>query len=158
MKPPSALHRLLSPETVVLGLAVAGKAAAIDALVDRLDGLDGVDDLDRLRADVFAREATLSTGVGAGLALPHAGTTAVSKSLAAFAVLAAPLDWDAIDEQPVEIVLLLAGPASERSQHLTLLSRIMRLMNRPGFATSLRTADTPDAVLDRIRRAEQGRV
>ncbi|MEO1633136.1 MAG: PTS sugar transporter subunit IIA, partial [Bacteroidota bacterium] len=102
--------------------------------------------------------ATLSTGVGEGLALPHARTGAVSKSCAAFAVLAAPLDWDAIDEQPVEMVLLLAGAASEQSQHITLLSRIMRLMNRPGFATSLRTADTPDAVLDRIRRAEQGRV
>ncbi|MEM8601573.1 MAG: PTS sugar transporter subunit IIA [Bacteroidota bacterium] len=158
MKPPSALHRLLSPETVVLSLDVSDKSAAIDALVDRLAGQDGVDDLAGLRADVLAREATLSTGVGAGLALPHAGTTAVSKSRAAFAVLAAPLDWDAVDGQPVEMVLLLAGPASERSQHLTLLSRIMRLMNRPGFAASLRTAASPAAVLDRIRRAEQGRV
>jgi mannitol/fructose-specific phosphotransferase system IIA component (Ntr-type) len=157
MKPPSALYRLLSSETVVLGLDVGDKAAAINALVDLLADRDDVEDLERLRSDVFVREATLSTGVGMGLALPHARTTAVADSLAAFAVLAAPLDWDAIDGAPVEMVLLLAGTAHDRSRHITLLSRIMRLMNRPGFASSLRDAPTPDAVVERIRIAERGR-
>ncbi|MEM8559669.1 MAG: PTS sugar transporter subunit IIA [Bacteroidota bacterium] len=158
MKPPSALHRLLVPEAILLGVEVADKTAAINRLVDALAEEPAIRDLDRVRADVFAREAQLSTGVGEGLAVPHARTDAVSDSLAAFAVLATPLDWESIDEAPVSQVLLLVGPSAERSRHLTLLSRLMRLMNRPGFASTLREAQTPDAVLTQIRRAEQGRM
>src|SRR5690606_20750436 len=69
---------LLTPERVRVGLSVESKEEAIEAVVQLLDGAPAVRDLGRVREDVFAREAVMSTGVGKGLALPHARTHAVT--------------------------------------------------------------------------------
>lgn len=108
----------------------------------------------QLLADVEAREARMSTGVGQGLALPHARTNAVRETVAAFATLATPVDYDALDGDPVRLVLLMAGPEAERSGHVRLLSRVSRLMSAPNVREGLLAARTAEAVLDTFRDAE----
>ena len=149
-----SISNLLAPEVICVGLDVASKDEAIDRLVDLLDGHEAVADLDQVRADVHARERQMSTGVGKSLALPHARTSAVTSTVAAFATTAKPLDFDAIDGEPVRLVFLLVGPDGERGRHIRLLSRISRLMNRDAFRAALLEAESPEAVLGFFRHAE----
>ncbi|MEM1043448.1 MAG: PTS sugar transporter subunit IIA [Bacteroidota bacterium] len=145
---------LLSPTTVRVGLEGADKPTVLGALIDLLDGHDEVGDLDRVRQDVFAREAKLSTGVGLGLGLPHARTTDVRRTVAAFATTAGPVPFESHDSEPVRLLFLLVGPEGERGHHVKLLGRISRLMNRPAFRDALLAAVSPSEVLDLFREAE----
>lgn len=148
------LADLLTPDRVGVCLQVEDKAAVLDAVVGLVAGAEAVRDARRLGADVRAREAQMSTGVGAGLALPHARTPAVTRSVAAFATLDPPVDFDAIDGEPVRLVFLLAGPEAERARHLRLLSRVSRLLSDPGLRSLLYDATEPAGVLAALRDSE----
>lgn len=137
------VHHLLSPQTICLGLPGLSKEEVLNNLIDVLAGNPAVADLDELRAAVFMREQMMSTGVGKELALPHAKTGAVRETVAAFAVTAEPVAFGAIDNLPVRLVFLLVGTEAARSQHIKILSRISRLMNRE--AVRQRLLDAPDA-------------
>ena len=149
-----SISDLLTAEVIRVGLPSGEKSAVIDALVDLLDGHPAVLDLDRVRADVHARERQMSTGVGKGLALPHARSAAVSDTVAAFATTAEPVAFDAMDGEKVRLLFLLVGPEGERGRHIRLLSRISRLMNRDAFRAALLEAESPEAVLGFFRHAE----
>lgn len=149
-----SVSELLTPATVRVGLEGADKPAVLNALVDLLAGHDAVADLDQLRQDVFVREAKLSTGVGLGLGLPHARTGGVRSTVAAFATTAEPVPFEAHDNEPVRLLLLLVGPEGERGNHVKLLGRISRLMNRPEFRDALLAAETSDEALALFREAE----
>ena len=96
----------------------------------------------------------MSTGVGMGLALPHARSAAVNDTVAAFATTANGVPFSAHDGQPVSMIFLLVGPEGERSRHIRLLGRISRLMNRDAFRQRLLDATTPDEALTLFRDAE----
>jgi len=96
----------------------------------------------------------MSTGVGNGFAIPHGKTDAVSDIVAAFAVTAAPIDYQSLDEQPVRLVFLLVGKDSMVGPHIKLLSRISRLMNKEEFRKKLLAAASPKEVLEIFRTEE----
>jgi mannitol/fructose-specific phosphotransferase system IIA component (Ntr-type) len=146
--PDTPIRDLLSAGAVRVGLPAPSKEAVLDGVVDLLDGHPAVLDLEGVRENVHAREARMSTGVGSGLAIPHARSGGVTGTTAAFAVTADPVGFGAIDGEPVQLVFLLVGPERERSHHLVWLSRVSRLMNRAGFRADLLAAKTPEAVLD----------
>ena len=152
---PISLSSLLAPERIRVGLAVASKDALLDALVDLLDGAPAVDDLDALREAVWTREQQMSTGVGLGLALPHARTDAASSTLAAFATLAEPVPYGALDGQPVTMALLLAGPETDRRRHLRLLSHVSLVMSDQGVRSQLAAAGGAAEVQRVIEAAER---
>ncbi len=145
---------LLTPATVRVKIAGGEKDEVLNAVIDLLDRTDGVVDLDQVRRDVFARERQMSTGVGMGLALPHARSAAVTDTLAAFATTDTAVPFAAHDGQPVSMIFLLVGPEGERGRHIRLLGRISRLMNRDAFRQRLRDAATPDEALSLFRDAE----
>ena len=149
-----ALADLLAPERIGVCLRTAGKADAIARLVALISGAEAVVDVARLGADVRAREAQMSTGVGEGLALPHARTPAVTATVAAFATLDPAVGFDALDGKPVRLAFLLAGPEADRGRHLRLLSRVSRLMSAPALRERLYAASAPGEVLEAIRDAE----
>ena len=134
------LSSLLAPARVHVGLAAATKGDVLRAVVGLAATSPAVRDAVRLLADVEAREATLSTGVGDGLALPHARSAAVTDTVAAMATLAAPVAFDALDGAPVRLVLLLAGPDGDPGAHVRLLSRVSRLLSRAGVRDRLLAA------------------
>ena len=150
-----SISGLLTPERIRVGLDVGGKEDAINAMVDLLAGAAEVRGLEQLRADVFAREAVLSTGVGKGLALPHARTAAVSDTLVAFAATKILVDYGALDGEPVRLILLVVGPENERVTHVRLLGRISRMMNEADFRSCLLDADSEEEVIDVFRMAEE---
>lgn len=149
------IHPMLSPEVVEVHMEAADKFDVISQMVDLLDGAnESIHDLEQVREAVFEREKRMSTGVGKGLGLPHAKSPAVEKTLAAFATTKTPIDFDAIDGEPVQIIFLLVGPESAKSQHIKLLSRISRLMNRRELRERLLEAETPAEVIEVFRESE----
>lgn len=141
------IHQLLTPETIRVGLPGPTKEDLLNQLVDLLNHHAAVRDLEKVRAAVFQREQVMSTGVGKGLGLPHAKTTGVTETAAAFATTAEPVAFGAIDDEPVRLVFLLVGTEEAKSQHIKILSRISRLMNREAFRQRLLEAKTPDEML-----------
>jgi len=150
----TSLTSLLKLERIRVGLAGGEKGEIIASIVALLEGTAGVDDLSRVLDDVERREALMSTGVGKGLALPHARSTGVSTTVAAFAVTAGPVEYGAFDDLPVRLVMLLVGPEAERGAHVRLLSRVSRMMSDDAFRESLLAAPDAAAVLDAFARAE----
>ena len=149
------LSSLLAPARVCIGLTAATKADVLRAVVGLAATSPVVADAEALLADVEAREATLSTGVGDGLALPHARSGAVTDTIAALATLAAPVDYDALDGAPVELVLLLAGPEGNPGAHVRLLSRVSRLLSQPGVRARLLASADSDDFCDALAEAEE---
>ena len=148
---------LLAPERISARAEVHTKSDVLRFVAGTLATHPAVRDRARLVADLEAREARLSTGVGGGVALPHARTRAVTGTAAALATLARPVDWDAIDGQPVDVVVMVAGQESERAAHVRLLAQVSRVLSAPSVRSALAEARTPDALLDALQRAETGR-
>ena len=96
---------------------------------------------------VLQRERLGSTGVGNGVAIPHGKLKEVEKLTGVFARLATPVDFDAIDGEPVDLVFLLLAPESAGADHLKALSRIARAFRDPTRVERLRAATDPDAIL-----------
>ena len=141
-QPVLAIADLLAEEAVLLGLAAADKATLLAALaqgVTRPVGLTA----QAVEKALLAREAMGSTGLGAGFALPHARLPGLARFHALFARLSAPIAFDAIDGEPVDLVFLLLLPAEDRAKALAALAAIARRMRAPGIAAALRAA--PDA-------------
>jgi PTS system fructose-specific IIA component len=148
------IHDLLTPSTVKVGLPGATKEDILNNLIESLAGRPAVRDLEEVRKAIFEREQMMSTGVGKGLALPHAKTPAVQESIAAFAATSWPIDFGSIDDQPVRLVFLLVGTESAKSEHIKILSRVSRLMNRDRFRARLLDAKTPEEIMSIFEEGE----
>lgn len=108
---------------------------------------------DVLRA-VREREAVLSTGIGHGVAIPHGKSSAVGDLRMAAGRAAAPVDFDALDGQPVSLFFLLVGPESAAGPHIKALSRISRLVRKDEVRDKLVAARTAQEFMDALREAE----
>ena len=145
---------LLSEQVIRTNLPGTSKNDVINAIIDLAASQDRVLDKEKVREAIFEREKIMSTGVGAGFAIPHAKSDAVSDIVAAFAVTAQPIDYQSLDDQPVRIVFLLVGRENMVGPHIKLLSRISRLMNNEEFRKRLLEAATPKDVLEIFRKEE----
>jgi fructose-specific phosphotransferase system IIA component len=145
---------LLSEQVVRTNLPGTTKNEVINAIIDLAAGQDRVLDKEKVREAIFEREKIMSTGVGAGFAIPHAKSDAVSDIVAAFAITAQPIDYQSLDDQPVRIIFLLVGRENMVGPHIKLLSRISRLMNNEEFRKRLLEAPTPKDVLEIFRKEE----
>lgn len=154
LKVETEITRLLSPGSICVGLPGKTKSEILDGMIATLEGHPAVVDVDRVRQDVLFRESIMSTGVGQGLGLPHAKTAGVLETVAVFAVTEEPIEYRAIDDRPVRLVFLLLGPESSRSQHIKILSRISRLMNRQQIREALLAAESPESVVDILSEGE----
>lgn len=103
---------------------------------------------------VREREQVLSTGIGEGVAIPHGKTPVVDQLLMAAGVTGGPVDFDALDGQPVQLCFVLVGPESAAGAHVRALSRISRLLRRAPLRDALRAAQTPDEFLRLVRESE----
>ena len=117
-------------------LSLAGEIAA------RLYGLKAGNVLDAL----LAREEEGSTGVGAGVAVPHARLRGLDRVRGIFLKLESPVDFQAMDDQPVDLVFVLLAPAGAVTEHLRALARVSRALRRPELREQLRQARTQDAL------------
>ncbi|KQT58526.1 PTS sugar transporter subunit IIA [Methylobacterium sp. Leaf456] len=130
---------ILAPEAVIHGLRASGKPTLLEDLARRAaQSLDL--DADTILGALVRREELGSTGVGDGVALPHARLDAVRKPFGLLARLREPLDFDAIDERPVDLVFLLLLPTGEGGGHLNALACVARRLRNSETAAALRSA------------------
>jgi len=148
------IHQLLRPSTVQIGLGGTTKDEVINGLVDLLEGHDAISSLEAVRDAVFDREQVMSTGVGKMLGLPHAKTAAARDTVAAFATTAEPIDFGAIDNEPVRLLFLLVGPESDKSRHIKILGRISRLVSRDTIRERLLGVEAPEEVIAILKEGE----
>lgn len=148
------IHTLLTPSRVRVGLPGSTKAELLHEMVDLIERHPAIRDAEALRAAIFAREAIMSTGVGKGVGLPHAKTDAVEGTLAAFAITAEPVPFGAIDDEPVRLLFMLVGTEAAKSEHIKILSRVSRLLNRADFRDRLKAAKTVGEVLAAFEETE----
>ncbi|NBB85454.1 MAG: PTS transporter subunit EIIA [Bacteroidetes bacterium] len=142
-----AIGDLLSEERIHVSLPATSREDVIHMMVQLLEDHPCVTDLEQVREDVIERERMMSTGVGKGLALPHAKTAGVTETIGCFAIMARPIDFDAMDEEPVRLAFMLAGPEASRSKHIKILSHISRLLNRKRLRKRILNCDEAAAVL-----------
>lgn len=148
------LSDLLTPERVKLPLTARGKDEVLRELVDVVMADRDIDTRAAITEALREREAILSTGIGDGIAIPHAKTPLVDRLLIGVGVSDPPVDFDALDGNPVELFFILLGPETAGAAHLKALGRISRLLRRERFRDALR--ESPDAVslYQAIRDAE----
>ncbi len=140
-----AIGDLIAPERVEVGLRVADKTQLLQELAGRAAIALGLDRRAIFEA-LLARENLGSTGLGKGFALPHARLDAVREPFALFLRLARPIDFAAIDDGPVDLVILLLTPANGGNQHLATLAALSRPLRNAGFVQKLRQARDAAAV------------
>ncbi|MCP1550273.1 MULTISPECIES: PTS sugar transporter subunit IIA [Methylorubrum] len=133
------IHDILAPADVVHGLRASGKTALLDDLARRAArSLDL--DAGTILGALVRREGLGSTGVGDGVSLPHARLETVRKPFGLLARLRDPLDFDAVDERPVDLVFLLLLPIGDGGENLNALACVARKLRDPASAKALRGA------------------
>ena len=140
-----ALSDLVPPDGVLVDVRAVSKKNLLEQLCRVAAGLKGLDESALLQA-VLERERLGSTGVGAGAAIPHARARALDHMCAVFARLTDPIDFDAIDGRPADLVILLLAPEEAGAEHLKALAKVSRTFRNEHFRESLRSAPDADAV------------
>ena len=148
------LSEILKPQNIKIPLVSSVKNEAIKELVDLLAGNGDVTDPKKVLESVLEREATRTTGIGNGLAIPHGKTTGTGNLVMAIGRPAQPIDFQAIDGRPVTIIWLLSSPPDKTGPHIHALARISRLMTIDKFRQMLNNAADPQEVYNIVQQQE----
>ncbi|KZD11014.1 PTS IIA-like nitrogen regulatory protein PtsN [Oceanibaculum pacificum] len=136
---------LITPTAVIANMRVTSKKQALQELARRASDLTGLEE--RQIFDVLLeRERLGTTGVGNGIAIPHGKLPQLDRLYGIFAKLEKPVDFDSIDEQPVDLMFLLLAPESAGADHLKALARVSRLLRDRNICGKLRGCDSADAI------------
>ena len=146
---------LLKKDTVIIDLVATSKVEVIDELTKKLDETGRLNSLEGYREAILKREEQSTTGIGEGIAIPHAKTDAVKIPSIAFAKSTAGVDYESLDGQPVHLVFMIAASAGANNEHLETLSRLSMLLMDDSFRDKLMAATTPDEVISIIDTKER---
>ena len=146
---------LLDPRAIRLNVKVKTKEQAINYLVDLMSNTDCLSDPDRFRAAVFDRESKVSTGLGEGVAIPHAKSAGVEKPGLAAMVVPDGVDFDSLDGKPTNLFFLIASPHQASDAHLDVLARLSTLLVSDDFRKNLAECKSVDEFLNIINNAEK---
>lgn len=136
---------LLTPASVVANLRAANKRQALQELAKRAAALTARNERAVFEV-LLERERLGTTGIGAGTAIPHGRLPELPRLYGLFARLEKPIDFEAIDNQPVDLIFLLLAPDSAGADHLKALARISRLLRDKTICDKLRGTDRADAL------------
>lgn len=139
------IFQLLSPDGVVANLKANSKKQALQELSARAARITGQHE--RVIFDtLLERERLGTTGVGNGIAIPHGRLSGLDKLYGLFARVERPVDFDSIDEMPIDLIFLLLAPESAGADHLKALARVSRLLRDKSVCEKLRGAESADAL------------
>ena len=148
------LHQIIDKSTIKLQMKSSRKKEALRELVSILDNSGVIPVIDNLFNDLVAREKITSTGIGSGVAIPHKLVPGISRSVIVLGRKSGGINFGSIDGKPVTLFFLIIGPAEQSTAHLRLLSRLSRLLHNQSFIDELNSADTPEKVIDAIKKQE----
>jgi PTS system nitrogen regulatory IIA component len=139
------ITELIGPSGVVANLRVTSKKQALQELAKRAAGLTGQPERAIFEV-LIERERLGTTGVGNGIAIPHGKLADLDRLYGLFARLETPIDFDAIDEQPVDLICVLLAPETAGADHLKALARVSRLLRDRAICDKLRGTDSAEAI------------
>src|SRR6195952_777440 len=148
------LSEILKPENIKVPLESVTKTDAISELVNLLAKNGDVTDAKKVLDAVLEREATRTTGIGNGLAIPHGKCSGTKDLVMAVGKAGTPIDFQSIDGRPVNLIWLLGSPPDKTGPHIHALARISRLMTIDKFRQGLAAAKTGQEVYDIILQQE----
>ncbi len=149
-----SLSQLLHVNAVRLDMPVASKEDLIRQMVGVLSSDGVLTDPDAVTQSLLERERVMSTGIGGGVAIPHAQTSGARSLAVSFVRVRDDLAFDALDAKPVRLVFMIVGP-EERGGFIRILARISRLLYAGDLQQDLLAAKTPDEVVTIIRLEEE---
>ena len=149
------LQQLLSVEDIRIPLEAGDKEAAIVELVDALAASGKLKNPDKVRQAVLDREATRSTGIGDGLAIPHGKTDGVENLVVAFGRAKTPLEFGAIDGKPVSLIWLLSSPPDKSGAHIEALKIISKLMAKAAVRKQMLEASSAEEIYQILQDASE---
>ncbi|MGT2866871.1 PTS fructose transporter subunit IIABC [Streptococcus fryi] len=141
------IQDVLNKQVMLLDLQATSKEAVIDEMIASLVANGVVSDSAAFKAGIMAREAQTTTGLGDGIAMPHAKNTAVKAATVLFAKSNKGVDYDSLDGQPTDLFFMIAAPEGANDTHLAALAELSKYLMRPGFADQLRSAQSADEVI-----------
>ena len=147
---------ILSPKAIKVPLVATDKKGAIDELIDMLAAGGMINGADALKKVVWEREQQRTTGIGEGLAIPHGKSNSSKNLVIAIGRPAEAIDFGAIDNKPVRLIVLLVSPPDKTSDHIQALGKISRLMADPKFRIAAYTAPSAEAMYQLFEKAEKG--
>ncbi|MGX7164402.1 PTS fructose transporter subunit IIABC [Enterococcus massiliensis] len=145
---------LLIKDAMIMDLQATDKQGAIDEMVQKMFDTGRISDIATYKEGILAREAQTSTGLGDGIAMPHAKNAAVKEATVLFAKSNKGLDYEALDGQPTYLFFMIAAPEGANDTHLQALAQLARLLVDPEFVDRLKKAETPDDVQKLFQEAE----
>lgn len=151
------ITELLQDATIDLGVKVNSKEEAIDHLVDLMMKGGNISDREEYKKGILAREAGGTTGIGGGIAIPHAKNAAVKTAGLASMTVPEGVDYEAMDGEPSDVFFMIAAPAEGSDVHLEALSRLSTMLMDPSFKDSLLKASSKEEYLKLIDEKESER-
>ncbi|MEY8445291.1 fructose-specific PTS transporter subunit EIIC [Enterococcus ratti] len=145
---------LMIKDAMIMDLQATDKTGAIDEMVQKMYEAGRISDIETYKKGILAREAQTSTGLGDGIAMPHAKNAAVKEATVLFAKSKKGVDYEALDGQPTYLFFMIAAPEGANDTHLQALAALSRLLVDPDFVEKLKKANSPEAVQDLFQAAQ----
>ncbi len=145
----------LKADAIFMDIKAKEKLDAIKELVDKMVTNKFVEDGKEFMSALAKRENLESTGIGDGIAIPHARTNAVQNLVLAFARSPEGVDFSAIDGKPSHLIFLIASPEGKKSEYIMALAKLSRLLRKEPVREQLKAAVTPNEILDIIKKHEE---
>ncbi|NRG98752.1 PTS transporter subunit EIIA [Streptococcus suis] len=149
------IQDVLRKDVMLLDLQATSKEAVIDEMIASLVDKGYVTDFDVFKTGIMNREAQTTTGLGDGIAMPHAKNAAVKEATVLFAKSNKGVDYASLDGQPTDLFFMIAAPEGANDTHLAALAELSKYLMKPGFADRLRAATNPEEVIAVFDTAEE---
>ncbi|HGO5511099.1 TPA: fructose-specific PTS transporter subunit EIIC [Streptococcus suis subsp. hashimotonensis] len=148
------IQDVLRKDVMLLDLQATSKEAVIDEMIASLVDKGYVTDFDVFKTGIMNREAQTTTGLGDGIAMPHAKNAAVKEATVLFAKSNKGVDYASLDGQPTDLFFMIAAPEGANDTHLSALAELSKYLMKAGFADRLRAATNPEEVIAVFDTAE----
>src|SRR5574344_1667366 len=141
------IQDVLRKDVMLLDLQATSKEAVIDEMITSLVDKGCVTDFEVFKTGILNREAQTTTGLGDGIAMPHAKNAAVRVATVLFAKSNKGVDYASLDGQPTDLFFMIAAPEGANDTHLAALAELSKYLMKPGFADKLRSVSSPEEVI-----------
>ena len=148
------IEDLLSPDLMIMDLEATTQEEAIKEMADLEVKQDVVNNEDEFIKSIWAREKESTTGIGDGIAMPHARNKYINRAAVLFAKSPKGIDYNSLDGQPVHLFFMITAPAGADNTHLQALAKLSSLLINPDVVNALKAATKPEEVIDIFKKAE----
>ncbi|WP_298492956.1 fructose-specific PTS transporter subunit EIIC, partial [uncultured Lactobacillus sp.] len=148
------IEDLLSPDLMIMDLKATTQEEAIKEMADLEVKQGVVNNEDEFIKSIWAREKESTTGIGDGIAMPHARNKYINRAAVLFAKSSKGIDYNSLDGQPVHLFFMITAPAGADNTHLQALAKLSSLLINPDVVNALKAATKPEEVIDIFKKAE----